>query len=299
MASSTITKCSGRKRKDAKGSSRPSTNAERPTRRIQAHFRQGRAQNFGENSRHRRCPGHTVVTTLDLRLQELAEKALEAKAKRGAIVIIDPNTGDILAMASWPTYDPNAFIPIFLPRNSRNCRTIQIFRFCRALFVRLIRRVQPSRSRSESPRSKAGRSARTTIRLRAGDLSWQPCLSQLEKDGARCAQLCRSADRILRHVVLPGRDENRAAPIIDWARKLGFGAKCGIPLRGEVEGRVPNDQYMKATHGRKVAQRRHRKSFHRPGRYSWSRHCRWRKPWRSWQRRHVLSSAPCATGADA
>ena len=42
-----------------------------------------------------------------------------------------------------------------------------------------------------------------------------------------------------------------AAPIIDWALKLGFGAKCGIPLRGEVEGRVPNDQYMKATHGRK------------------------------------------------
>ena len=56
-------------------------------------------------------PGHTVVTTLDLRLQELAEKALEAKAKRGAIVIIEPNNGDILALASWPTYDPNAFIP--------------------------------------------------------------------------------------------------------------------------------------------------------------------------------------------
>src|SRR5438874_9562875 len=56
-------------------------------------------------------PGHAVVTTLDLHLQELAEKALEAKAKRGAIVVVDPNNGDILAMASWPTYDPNAFTP--------------------------------------------------------------------------------------------------------------------------------------------------------------------------------------------
>ena len=45
-------------------------------------------------------PGHKVVTTLDLRLQEMAEKALAAKAKRGAIVIVDPNNGDILAMAS-------------------------------------------------------------------------------------------------------------------------------------------------------------------------------------------------------
>src|SRR5882762_3025676 len=55
-------------------------------------------------------PGYNVVTTLDLRLQQLAEKALEAKAKRGAIVIIDPNNGDILALASWPTYDPNLFV---------------------------------------------------------------------------------------------------------------------------------------------------------------------------------------------
>src|SRR5213080_4508887 len=56
-------------------------------------------------------PGNTVVTTLDLRLQEFAEKALEAKAKRGAIVVIEPKSGDILAMASWPTYDPNSFVP--------------------------------------------------------------------------------------------------------------------------------------------------------------------------------------------
>jgi penicillin-binding protein 2 len=43
-----------------------------------------------------------------------------------------------------------------------------------------------------------------------------------------------------------------ADPIIEWAQRLGFGTKCGIPLRGEVDGRVPNDQYMKATHGRKL-----------------------------------------------
>ena len=56
-------------------------------------------------------PGYNVVTTLDLHLQDLAEKALAAKAKRGAMVIVDPNTGDVLALASWPTYDPNVFVP--------------------------------------------------------------------------------------------------------------------------------------------------------------------------------------------
>src|SRR5262245_55259642 len=44
-------------------------------------------------------PGYNVVTTLDLHLQELAEKALAAKAKRGALVIVDPNSGDVLALA--------------------------------------------------------------------------------------------------------------------------------------------------------------------------------------------------------
>ena len=56
-------------------------------------------------------PGYNVITTLDLHLQELAEKALASKAKRGAMVIIDPNSGDVLALASWPTYDPNVFVP--------------------------------------------------------------------------------------------------------------------------------------------------------------------------------------------
>src|SRR5206468_12885194 len=43
-----------------------------------------------------------------------------------------------------------------------------------------------------------------------------------------------------------------AEPIVDWALKLGIGVKCGIPLRGEAEGRVPNDEYMNATHGRRL-----------------------------------------------
>src|SRR5438477_178630 len=96
-------------------------------------------------------PGYTVVTTLDLRLQELAEKALEAKAKRGAIVIMDPNNGDVLALASWPDYNPNVFVP-----------SISAEKF---------------KASQDDP---------------------------------------------------------------------------GIPIRGEVEGRVPNDSYMKATHGRKL-----------------------------------------------
>lgn len=58
-------------------------------------------------------PGKNLILTLDLNLQAAAEKALQSAQPdiRGAIVIMDPNNGDILALASLPSYDPNLFIP--------------------------------------------------------------------------------------------------------------------------------------------------------------------------------------------
>ncbi|MBI3647861.1 MAG: penicillin-binding protein 2 [Actinobacteria bacterium] len=59
-------------------------------------------------------PGEDVVTTLDRDLQYYAQLQLEAAvkanhAKGGTIMVIDPATGDILAMASYPWFDPNSF----------------------------------------------------------------------------------------------------------------------------------------------------------------------------------------------
>ncbi|RLB27935.1 MAG: penicillin-binding protein 2, partial [Deltaproteobacteria bacterium] len=52
-------------------------------------------------------PGLNVYLTIDKNLQQLAEKALEDKA--GAIVAMNPMNGEILAMASSPTFNPNDF----------------------------------------------------------------------------------------------------------------------------------------------------------------------------------------------
>src|SRR5947207_15621232 len=53
-------------------------------------------------------PGKPLKLTIDVDLQIAAEQALEGK--NGAIVAMDPHTGEILAMVSGPTFDPNDFV---------------------------------------------------------------------------------------------------------------------------------------------------------------------------------------------
>jgi len=198
-------------------------------------------------------PGYNVVTTLDLKLQEMAEKALAAKAKRGAIVIIDPNTGDILAMASWPTFDPNEFIPSIstakfkelqddpniplLPRAYRSAYPPgSTFKVAVGLAAFESNAITPHDQYECVPAMDVGN---TTFH------NWK----HTDRGSLNFVQaLTESCDTWFYQVGI----QTGAGPILDWAAKLGFGAKCGIPLKGEADGRLPNDEYMKATHGRKI-----------------------------------------------
>jgi penicillin-binding protein 2 len=198
-------------------------------------------------------PGHTVVTTLDVHLQELAEKALEAKAKRGAIVIVEPDTGDILAMASWPTYNPNAFVP-----------TISAEKF-KALQDDPDIPLLPRAFRSSYPPGSTFKVAVGLAALESGtvrsdeEYNCVPAITvgnvvfhnwkKTDRGALNFVEaMTESCDTWFYQVGI----KTGAEPIIEWAQRLGFGGKTGIPLRGEVDGRVPNDQFMKATHGRKL-----------------------------------------------
>ncbi len=55
-------------------------------------------------------PGRDMITTIDLDLQHEAEAQLaNSVTKRGVLIAMDPNNGEILALASAPTFDPNLF----------------------------------------------------------------------------------------------------------------------------------------------------------------------------------------------
>jgi penicillin-binding protein 2 len=55
-------------------------------------------------------PGRDLITTIDLDLQHAAEYQLaNSVTKRGVLIAMDPNNGEIFALASYPTFDPNLF----------------------------------------------------------------------------------------------------------------------------------------------------------------------------------------------
>jgi penicillin-binding protein 2 len=168
-------------------------------------------------------------------------------------VIVDPTDGDILAMASWPDYDPNLFVPSISAEKFKQLQDDPDI----PLLARAFRSSYPPGSTFKVAVGIAALEAGT---VRSDD-TYQ-CVPAIQignltfhnwKKGDQGAlnfveALTQSCDTWFYQVGI----KTGAEPIIDWAVKLGFGAKSGIPLRAEAEGRVPNDDYMKATHGRKI-----------------------------------------------
>lgn len=86
--------------------------------------RSGRIRSYVGAPRRLPQQGHTLVTTIDAHIQAIAEEELKkgvqrALARRGSIIVMDPTTGAVKAMASYPDFNPNqpASAP---PENRRN-----------------------------------------------------------------------------------------------------------------------------------------------------------------------------------
>jgi cell division protein FtsI (penicillin-binding protein 3) len=76
-------------------------------------------------------PGHTIQLSLDHVIQEFAEDALRAgvvaaRAKSGFAIVTDPHTGKILALANYPTFDPNN-VSLAKPEQMRNYAVLDLF----------------------------------------------------------------------------------------------------------------------------------------------------------------------------
>jgi penicillin-binding protein 2 len=197
-------------------------------------------------------PGATVVTTLDENIQRLCEKALQEGAKRGAIVVMDPNSGEILAMASWPSYNLNAFVPSVSPETFKALNedpNIPLLpRAFRSAYppgstFKVIVGLAALQSKAITPKDEFSGPASMQI----GNMTfrnWKKTdAGMLTLHGA----IEQSCDTWFYQVGI----KTGADPIVEMAAKCGLGMRTGIPLRAEAEGRVPTSDYMKKTYGRK------------------------------------------------
>ena len=196
-------------------------------------------------------PGYNLVTTIDIDMQRLAEKILQKRAKRGAIVLIDPNTGEVLALASWPTINPNDFVPSISEEKFKKIESDPNI----PMLPRAYRSAYPAGSTFKVFVGVAGFESRTISpsdefdcpsALEIGNLVFR---NWRKGDGGELnfkQALTQSCNTWFYQV----GQKIGARTLVNWAQKLGLGSRTGILLNGEAEGRIPTDSYMIQTYHR-------------------------------------------------
>ena len=198
----------------------------------------------GEIAKREPEKGQNIILTLDYALQEKAEEVLEGR--EGAVVMMDPQTGEILALASYPTFDPNKFIDRFTPEEWLDLINSSEF---------------PLENRAIRGQYAPGSIFKLVIDLGALELGLvdeettftckgeieiynEPFTCWIEKGHGEMnlIQGIRNSCNIYHYQVgkKMGIDE-----ISRYAKMLGFGVKTGIDLPGEKAGLVPNPQWKR------------------------------------------------------
>lgn len=179
-------------------------------------------------------PGLAITLTIDERLQYVAETEIAAAvdahhASSGSVVVMNPNTGDILALASYPTFDPN--LP---PRDMHDVIARQnhatavpfepgsVFKV-----ITLSAALETTKLRPESIID-CGRGAITlfgrTIHEAHGGYGPIPMAMVLAKSSNVGA---------IKIGIQVGQEN-----MYDYVRRFGFGERTGVPLPGESRGRL-------------------------------------------------------------
>ena len=198
-------------------------------------------------------PGQNVVLSLDLRIQQIVERELTAVKRPCAMVVMDPKTGEILAMASEPAFDPNIYVPSVAPEVMKKL-TDDPFN---PLFPRAFRAAYPPGSIFKivtglaalndgyvDPEDEFGGESVITIggikfhnwkKSDVGPLNFVQALTQ-------------SCNTYFYKMGL----KSGYRPIIDYATRLGFGSKTGIPLGSEEPGNLMTPEYVQKHYNRRI-----------------------------------------------
>jgi cell division protein FtsI (penicillin-binding protein 3) len=178
-------------------------------------------------------PGVPVTLTIDERLQFVAERELAAAvaahgAASGSVVVMNPHTGEILALASYPVYDPNAPPEAAnAPQRENHASSVPFEPGSVFKVITLSAALETTRLRPESIID-CGNGSITlfgrTIHEAHGGYGAMPMAQVLAKSSNVGA---------IRIGMTVGQQN-----MYEYMRRFGFGQKTGIPLPGESRGRL-------------------------------------------------------------
>lgn len=192
----------------------------------------------------RPSPGRTVVTTLDYHLQKYAENALKKNARNGgAMVIMDVRNGEILAMASNPSFNPNEFV--FGIRSKRweelssDPREPMLARSFRGEYPPASTfKIVTALGAMESGKVTPSTSFYCGTDLLIGDRYFHNHNTKSDEgDMNVITAIKRSCNTWFYQAALAAG----ADPVTNMALRMGFGERTGIPLKAEGKGNVPTN----------------------------------------------------------
>ena len=191
--------------------------------------------------------GSTVYLTIDLRVQQIVEKAM-AGVGRGACVVLDVNSGDILALASVPNYDPNTIVTKegWKDANSNETKPLMnraisayapgsIFKPIVALAALKYNVVSPT---DFSTTCGGG--------MQVGD-RYRKCWS-FDKGGCGTLSMLGAIRRSCNVYFYTVGIKAGIEHVYDVATRLGLGTVSELPFRAESAGTIPSLAWMKKTY---------------------------------------------------
>jgi penicillin-binding protein 2 len=189
--------------------------------------------------------GADVYLTIDAKIQYITEEAMRSIG-RGAAVVMDPRNGDILAMVSVPSYNPNLFIPSVSPDDwNRYTADESSPMYNRAMTQ------HPPGSTFKIPIALAGCLSHTNRRnfycgggVQYGN-KYMQCWIGAKGGRHGSLDLSEAIKRSCNCYFYQYGNETGIRNIIDITSKLGLGRKTGIPLEGEMPGLVPTPEWLK------------------------------------------------------
>ncbi len=190
-------------------------------------------------------PGTDIYLTIDLDVQKVAEEALGDR--QGAVVAMDPNSGEILALASHPNYDPNLF-----PRGISPKDWIRLTNDpTHPLYNRAIQSVYPPGSTFKIIVALAGLDSGVIklddkVACRGYIQSGKHSFRCWKKGGHGAISFHRAIVESCDVYFYTMGERIGWDRVAEYAKKLGYGSLTGIPLPDEKPGLIPTTEWKKA-----------------------------------------------------